>query len=101
MQKKIKRILFICPYPIGEAPSQRFRFEQYYGALEQAGFKIDISPFWSPKAWQKLYRKGNTFFKFFALLDGLLKRVLLSFQLSKYDFIFIHREATPLGPSFF
>lgn len=25
-----KKVAFIVPYPVGEAPSQRFRFEQYF-----------------------------------------------------------------------
>lgn len=101
MQKKCKRILFICPYPTGQAPSQRFRFEQYFQILKEADFKIDIAPFWSRKAWHNLYVKGNTFIKFLALVNGLFQRFVLSLQLSKYDFIFIHREATPIGPPLF
>lgn len=101
MQKKNKRILFICPYPIGEAPSQRFRFEQYLGILEQSDFKFDLSSFWSRKAWERLYTKGNNFTKFLALINGMIKRAVLCLQLPRYDFIFIHREATPLGPPFF
>jgi hypothetical protein len=29
MVNQKKNVLLICPYPIGGAPSQRFRFEQY------------------------------------------------------------------------
>lgn len=36
-----------------------------------------------------------------AILGGLLRRFFLLFRLSKYDYLFIHREATPIGPPFF
>ena len=35
------------------------------------------------------------------LLAGLCRRLLLLSQLHRYDYIFIHREATPLGPPWF
>ena len=35
------------------------------------------------------------------LLLGFIKRFLLLFSLLKYDFIFIHREAAPMGPPIF
>ena len=31
------KILVICPYPLGKAPSQRFRFEQFLPFLEEQG----------------------------------------------------------------
>lgn len=91
------RILFITPYPFGAAPSQRFRFEQYFGALQEAGYSIRQEPFWSERAWKILYRKGNFFRKFLSLGKAILKRYLLLFSAGRYDFIFIHREFSPVG----
>jgi glycosyltransferase involved in cell wall biosynthesis len=95
------RILFIAPYPTGEAPSQRFRFEQYFPELEKRGISIYTSPFLDREAWKIIYRKGHWFAKFTAIVRGFYRRIRDLFHLNKYDCIFIHREATPFGPPVF
>ena len=95
------KILFIVPYPTDKAPSQRFRFEQYYELLNEKGIEYDIKPFRSNEIWDILYLPGRFLKKAFGILGGLFKRFLLLFKLKQYDYIFIHREATPIGPSFF
>lgn len=91
------RILFLTPYPHTSAPSQRFRFEQYYSALNEKGIEYHKEAFWTEKAWKILYAKGKIFQKIAWLFYGLLRRFFLTFRLGKYDYIFIHREADPLG----
>jgi len=98
---KKKKILFVCPYPFDEAPSQRFRFEQYFPALDKEGFSYQLAPFLNLKAWRILYRSGNNIQKLVRILLAYFKRMGLLFQLKSYDLIFIHREATPMGPPFF
>ncbi len=95
--KKYKSILFLTPYPNGYAPSQRFRFEQYLSALEQ-DFEIKQGSFWSEKSWLSLYKNTNLFIKIFNFISAFLNRFFLLFKVSKYDYVFIHREATPIGP---
>ncbi|MGJ3235040.1 glycosyltransferase [Marivirga sp.] len=95
------KILFVCPYPFDEAPSQRFRFEQYLNILEKEGYSFQLAPFLNLKAWKILYKSGNSAKKIGWLVISFIKRFILLFQLSAYEFIFIHREATPLGPPFF
>ncbi len=95
------KILFIVPYPLGAAPSQRFRFEQYFPILEKVGFKYVAKPFWNTVAWELLYKKGHFISKAFYLLTGFAHRFLTLFTLHQYHFIFIHREATPVGPPWF
>jgi glycosyltransferase involved in cell wall biosynthesis len=97
----MKKILIVCPYPFGQAPSQRFRFEQYLEVLTNNGFQYEISPFMSLPTWKILYKNGHAFQKIAGILAGFLKRILLIFKALKYNFIFIHREATPLGFPFF
>lgn len=92
------RILFVVPYPNGAAPSQRFRFEQYFNFLKEKGHMYHIAPFWSARAWNVLYSKGNIFKKAIYFVFSLLKRCLLPFKSMPYHYIFIHREAAPLGP---
>ncbi len=95
------RILFITPYPSGEAPSQRFRFEQYFKILEQNGHYYETSSFLDLKAWSIVYKKGHLLQKIRALFAGYLRRFRDLFRLAKFDVIFIHREASPFGPPVF
>lgn len=95
------KILFIVPYPHGEAPSQRFRFEQYYPALQKASIEYEIAPFLDDKTWQILYKPGHQLAKVMGILAGFLRRKLLMFRVRKFDYVFLHREATPIGPPIF
>ncbi|EMR04258.1 glycosyltransferase family 4 protein [Cesiribacter andamanensis] len=94
-------ILFIVPYPEGEAPSQRFRFEQYFPALKEAGHTYAVAPFLDKPTWQILYQPGRGVHKALGILKGLLRRLALLPSLPAYDWVFIHREAAPLGPPLF
>lgn len=95
-----KRILFIVPYPIGEAPSQRFRFEQYFDILNERKIKYAIKPFLTQKAW-KIFYSGNKLWIFYYLMLGLFRRIVHITQVPFVDYVFIHREATPIGPPIF
>ncbi len=96
-----KRIFILAPYPQGEAPSQRFRFEQYLDALEKDGYSIEFHPFLNDRTWKALYREGNFFAKAFGVLGSFFRRFLLLFKIPKADFVFIHREAAMIGPPVF
>jgi len=62
-----KKVFILAPYPIGEAPSQRFRFEQYIDELSSEELSIEIHPFLNDKTWNKLYNKGSFFGKAFGI----------------------------------
>jgi glycosyltransferase involved in cell wall biosynthesis len=92
------QILFITPYPPGESPSQRFRFEQYLDLLKSRGHTLQLAPFLPPQRWRLLYQRGNTLARLGMIVRGFLGRMGLLLSASKYDRIFIHREAAPVGP---
>ena len=92
------KILFMIPYPEGTAPSQRFRFEHYLGELVKNGYQVTVSPFMGHKTWSVLYKPGYYIFKTFGILKGYLRRTRDVIRAINYDYIFIHREAAPLGP---
>lgn len=96
-----KKILFIAPYPKAKAPSQRFRFEQYIPLLEKEGFETELIPFLSEKDWAPLYKDGSFIRKGWSMIRSFWKRFFLLFKLKKYDYIFIHREASMIGPPIF
>ncbi len=97
----MKKIIFIVPYPIGEAPSQRFRFEQYLSHFEKNGWSWQLESFWSLKIWKLLYHPGKYFQKTLGLISGFSRRFFLLFRLGEADLVFIHREAAPIGPPIF
>ncbi|ALD20789.1 glycosyltransferase family 4 protein [Hymenobacter sp. DG25A] len=94
-------ILFLTPYPHGKAPSQRFRFEQYLPLLTAAGHTYSLASFVSEKTWGILYKPGHTLAKAMGILGGFASRFGQLFSLSGYDYVFIHREASPIGPPVF
>ena len=70
------RILFITPYPTNEAPSQRFRFEQYFKELTKNGHTYETSSFLTLQAWNILYKQGHIIEKIWALFRGYFQRII-------------------------
>lgn len=101
MHKNRVNVVFICPYPIGESPSQRFRFEQYFDLIRSNEYHFEVHTFFSLSTWEILYKPGKSIRKAVAVLGGFIKRLLLLPSLRHYDLVFIHREATPIGPPWF
>ncbi len=93
-----KKILFICPYPENEAPSQRLKYEQYFPYLRSQGYSITVSPFISPAFWKIIYHKGNLLFKLFYGLSGYFRRLGDLFRIHKFDMVYVHLWGTPMGP---
>ncbi|GAA4303657.1 glycosyltransferase family 4 protein [Nibribacter koreensis] len=96
-----KKILFVVPYPIGKAPSQRFRFEQYFDLLARESIDFEVFSFFDLRTWDILYKPDATLAKVFGTVKGLFLRFLLLFKVPSYHYVYIHREATPIGPPWF
>jgi glycosyltransferase involved in cell wall biosynthesis len=94
----VKKLLIYCPYPLHEAPSQRFRFEQYLHLLEKQGFKITVLSFYNQKAWEVLYNECKQIEKSLYLILAIVKRFLSIRKALKAEHILIHRELLPVGP---
>ncbi|QSE98440.1 glycosyltransferase [Fulvivirga lutea] len=92
------KILFLTPYPRGVAPSQRFRFEQYYTLLKEKGVPFEIQSFLNYEDWKILYINKYAFLKVLSVVKGFIKRFFILFRIKQFDYIFIHREASPIGP---
>lgn len=95
-----KNIAFIIPYPLSQAPSQRFRFEQYFNALVKKGIKYEAYSFLSKRGFSKLYSSGVLGLLPFFLI-GFIRRTFHLLKCINADFVFIHREVTPVGPPIF
>lgn len=94
----MKKILIVCPYPEGKAPSQRFRFEQYLPYMRANGLEVVVKSFWNAKQWPAIYGGSSIGYRVLSTVMAFVKRFFLLFTLPQYDTIFIHREATPIGP---
>lgn len=96
-----KKILFLVPYPLHRAPSQRFRVELYLPLFSQRNLDYHIEPFLDEESFGILYAKGSALKKAAGVMKGFLRRFATMFRLRQYDYIFIHREASPVGPPVF
>lgn len=94
--------MFLLPYPLRRAPSQRFRVEVFFPILQQQGIAFRTHCFMNEHAWQVLYRKGSLLQKIWAVFRGFVARMwVVLFVAPRCRFVFVHREATPLGPPIF
>ncbi len=97
MSNKKKKILFVAPYPVNKAPSQRLKYEQYYPFFEEAGFEITTHSFIDETFWKIIYRHGFIVQKMVHTLMGYGRRLRDLFFIRKYDVVYIHLWVTPLG----
>lgn len=97
----MKKILFITPHRLDRSPSQRFRFEQYLGILEENGYQCTISYLITPWDDQYFYKSGNYLIKFFILVKCFFKRLKDVFRATEFDIVFVQREAYFTGTTFF
>ncbi|OFX44303.1 MAG: hypothetical protein A2046_15540 [Bacteroidetes bacterium GWA2_30_7] len=96
-----KRILFLSPYPINKAPSQRLKFEQYFHVFEESGFSITTKSFVNEKFWNIIYKPGFLLQKFYFTFLGYFNRFKILFSLYKFDIVYVHLWVTPVGFPFF
>jgi glycosyltransferase involved in cell wall biosynthesis len=97
-----KKVLFILPYPLHLAPSQRFRVELFLPYLHEKGIYYTLAPFMNEATWNVLYKNGSSIQKTIGILKGFLKRIKHVFiDALAHDYIFVHREASPIGPPIF
>ena len=101
MKNKQKEILMVVQFPENVSPGQRFRVELYKDVLKKNGFTVTTKSFLDQKGYEIIFKYGFFFAKFSAILKGFLHRFLLLFSINQYDFIFLQREATPIGPPVF
>jgi glycosyltransferase involved in cell wall biosynthesis len=93
-------VLFISPYP-SEGPSYRYRVELYFAYLKRNGIEYLSRPFMSSGFYKIIYKPRHTLAKFAYFLSASLARCLDFFRSFRYDTIFIHLEAYPIGPPIF
>ncbi|MFT7345106.1 MAG: glycosyltransferase involved in cell wall biosynthesis [Lentimonas sp.] len=96
----MEKIIFLFPYPLDSAPSQRFRFEQYLPALKKQ-YQVNLHAFIDHETWTSLYDSGRTIFKIKKIIACFWRRFKILPKIAKSDWVFIHREASHIGPPVF
>jgi glycosyltransferase involved in cell wall biosynthesis len=94
-------LIILSPYPLNQAPSQRFRFEQYLNDFNNNRFGISHQSFLDEKTWKIFYKKGHLLKKIGGIISGLCSRFFLIFTIHRYQIVFIHRETCFIGGAFF
>ena len=94
----MKKILFVCPYPINVAAGQRLKFEPHFKELEKLGYEITIHSFMNKKLWNIVSNEGYFLKKIFWTLVGLARRIALIPSLNTYDCTYIFMNVFPFGP---
>lgn len=93
------RVLALVPYPLDTAPGQRYRIEQWAPYLEGLGIEISFLPFASEALAHALYQRGALALKALQMLRSLLRRLSHAWSARRYDAVFLHREASLIGPA--
>jgi glycosyltransferase involved in cell wall biosynthesis len=93
------RVLALVPYPTGRAPGQRYRIEQWAPFLHREDVHVTLSPFFSQRGMEVLYRPGHVPVKAWETLQGYWRRLAEALRPTSADVIFVYREAAPLGPA--
>lgn len=95
------KVLYVAAHRPGRSPSQRFRFEQYISFLQENGFEYDFSFLISENHDVKFYSKGFYLLKLWVFIKSFFIRCYDVLRASKYDVIYVQREAFMTGTSFF
>jgi glycosyltransferase involved in cell wall biosynthesis len=95
------RILFVALHRPNRSPSQRFRYEQYIGFLEENGWECDFSFLIPEHLDKRFYASGSYFVKLWVLLSSYLKRWNDVWKANRYDVIFVQREAMMIRTTIF
>jgi glycosyltransferase involved in cell wall biosynthesis len=95
------RLAVVCPHPVGCAPSQRLKYEQYFASWRKNGFDVDVFPFWDEEAWKILYMPGKRAAKASALRRAFQRRRRQEKAWLSADVVYVHLGIAPVGPPIF
>ncbi len=93
------RVLALVPYPPNQAPSQRFRLEQWMPRLRALGIECHLAPFMDSELYRRLGQRGDLAGQAVGLFRAIARRWGILKEIGAYDLIFLHREAVAFGPA--
>jgi glycosyltransferase involved in cell wall biosynthesis len=93
------KVLAWVPYPLGVAPGQRYRIEQWSPYLRELGIDVTFQPFATPGLARALYQPGRWLAKGVGMAGGVLRRLSEALQAGEYDAVLLQREGSLIGPA--
>jgi glycosyltransferase involved in cell wall biosynthesis len=94
----IRAVAFV-PYPLGTAPSQRFRLEQWQPRLLERGITLEFRVFAPASLVSQLRQTGQTLRKAASLAKTLLAQYRQLPARSSFDLAIVHRSMSLVGPA--
>ncbi|MCC2670416.1 MAG: sugar transferase, PEP-CTERM/EpsH1 system associated [Armatimonadetes bacterium] len=94
------RVLLLLPYAWDTSPSQRFRIEQWGPLLEKQGVELCPATLLNRTEQKLLHGKQSPVRKAAMLANVLMRRIGQLRGAGRYDAIWLHRAAYPIGPPF-
>ena len=92
--------LALVPYPLGFAPSQRFRIEQWAPLLAEHGVRCEVAPLIDSPLFRRLNSPGRPLGKVIGVLRAAARQWRrVATEVRRYDLVFLHREALVFGPA--
>jgi len=94
------RVAALVPYPLGRAPGQRYRIEQWAPLMRREGVEVDLLPFLDDATLDVLYEPGRFAMKGAGVVGGFRRRLRQLGRLQDYDVAYVFREAAFLPSTF-
>lgn len=95
--RKSPKVFFLTPYPLDIAPGPRFRYEQYLSILKKR-YIVKLFSFVNESDYAQLSLAKKNSILLPIILKGFLKRIQHILACISADYVFLFREATPVGP---
>ena len=95
------RVLALMPGLYDTSPGQRYRLEQWEPLLRERGVEITWAPFEDDELHSIVYKPGRMGKKLQLVTRNLARRLSTIGKASRYDLVYILREAALLGPPVF
>jgi glycosyltransferase involved in cell wall biosynthesis len=93
------RVLVVVPYPLGTAPGQRYRIEQWAPYLREDGIELHFTPFAGPVLAKTIYEQGKHVAKVALMTQAWLARIDHAWRAAAFDVVYLYREASLVGPA--
>jgi glycosyltransferase involved in cell wall biosynthesis len=93
------RVLAVVPYPLGIAPGQRYRIEQWAPYLLEYGIDLHFEPFAGEVLASTLYQAGHFTSKAGRMIGAWLSALSRARRASAFDAVYLYREASLVGPA--
>ena len=94
-----RRLLVLCPYPLGVAAGQRLKFEQYFDDWRVNGWEVVASPFMGDGLWSSAFVRGKLAAKAIGVFKGYLRRLRDLARTRQFDLVYVFMYVTPIGSS--